>query len=343
SEPTIDEIYTIQEPAVAEPPPTTSKEEETPATGQETPVDKSAPPAKKSEPPTPPGLLTVLPTGSGVETTALGNDNTLQLTFLQGTVTNVTDILVFGEGSASTTPDTIIGQFSLLDYSELPISSAPGFTIDSDAITAGGKFQFAIQENGNTLFATSTKLSDSAVQLDFSNGFSFNAQLATETDTTNLLIDGAAAIDLTQQSGTSTLEFSVYREAAMDNTVDLYTTDFADGGIIIDDVTGQTLRPGDSGYKEAAISNRLNLNLSGTNNQVNTVETSLTSGTYLGMFVVIDGVDPTVDDVVFSYRGANTDKNDHIKHLGDNTFGIEDQAALGDKDFDDIVVRFAVV
>lgn len=347
SEPAIDEVYTIPEPILVDPPPTNSEEVETPGNETQTPVVKQEPPTPpgetvvtKSSNKTPAGLLTVLPGGNTVETTTLGNDNTLQLTFLEGTFSNVTDVIVFGEGS---TPDDIIGQFSLLDYSELPIDSAPRFTIDSDTVAAGGKFQFAIQDNGTTLFATSTKLSDSTVQLDFSNGFSFNAQLATETDTTNLLIDGAAAIDLTQQSGTSTFEFSVYREAAMDNTVDLYATDFADGGIIVDDVTGQTLRPGDEGYKEAAISNRLNLNLSGTNNQVNTVETSLTSGIYLGMFVVIDGVDPTVDDVVFSYSGANTDKNDHIKHLGDNTFGIEDQAALGDKDFDDIVVQFAVV
>jgi hypothetical protein len=37
--------------------------------------------------------------------------------------------------------------------------------------------------------------------------------------------------------------------------------------------------------------------------------------------------------------GANTDGMDHVKLLGDNTFGFEDTSGGGDQDFDDVVVK----
>ncbi|MDV3353141.1 DUF4347 domain-containing protein [Leptothoe sp. LEGE 181152] len=355
-EPTIDEVYTITEPEL--PDPVEEEEEpvvpEPPVPDPEVPVIKPDPEEPSEEPPTagpdngnddsPPlnGLLTVLPSTNGVEVTELGNDNTIRLTFLQGTITEVKDVMVFGVGTSPTDFGEPIGQFSLLNYNELAMNTLPLFTVDSDRIDPGEQLQFAIRDNGQTLFATSSSVSDSEVLLDFSNGVSLSVELATATVNTNLLVNDAQSIDLTAQSSELAMSFSVYREAAMDNTIDFYTTDFANGGII-DTFTGQTLMPGDVGYEEAAIANRLNINLSGTNGQTNTFEASLTGGLHLGIFVIIDGIDPTVDEVVFSHSGANTGNNDHIKHLGDNAFGIEDQAGLGDRDFDDVVVRFSTI
>ncbi|MBT9310639.1 DUF4347 domain-containing protein [Leptothoe kymatousa] len=324
-EPTVDQAYTVTAPGTVAPAP--------PATPV---VEPPTPPVVLPEVVTPvaPGALTILPSVNRVEVTSLGTDNTLQLTFRGGQVTNVPDILVFDEA------DALIGQFSLLDSDDLAAGYTSRFTISSNAISVGQSLQFAIQDGETTWFADPARLSDSEALLRFGNGFSFNVGLATETGSTNLLVNDAESIDLTGQAS-GTISFSVYREAAMDNTVDLYTTDFADGGIV-DAFTGRTLMPGDAGYRAAAISNRLNLNLSGTNGQVNTVDAAVTGGMHLGIFVVIDGIDPAVGEVVFSHSGANANGADHIKHLGDNSFGIEDQAGLGDKDFDDIVLQFSV-
>ncbi|MEM1254119.1 MAG: DUF4347 domain-containing protein [Cyanobacteria bacterium P01_H01_bin.21] len=342
-EPVVDEVYTITAPEIPDP-----SEEEPPVPDPDPEVPVTDPdPKPGEEPPTPGpdtddsnGLLTVLP-NNGVEVTELGDDNTIRLTFLQGSITDVKDVVVFSGQNTSTESAEPIGQFALLNYDELAMATLPLFTVDSDRIDPGEQLQFAIRQGGETLFATPSAVSESEVRLEFDNGVSLSVELATETDTTALLINDAQSIDLTAQASELTMSFSVYREAAMDNTIDFYTTDLANGGII-DTLTGQTLMPGDAGYKEAAIANRLNLNLSGTNGQANTFETSVAGGTYLGIFVVIDGVDPTVDDVVFSHGSANANNDDHIRQLGDNAFGIEDQAGLGDRDFDDVVVRFSI-
>ena len=61
------------------------------------------------------------------------------------------------------------------------------------------------------------------------------------------------------------------------------------------------------------------------------------------MFLVSGGGDPMASEVFFSHAGANSNGNDHAKLLGDNTFGFEDISGLGDRDFNDMVVEFAVV
>jgi hypothetical protein len=43
--------------------------------------------------------------------------------------------------------------------------------------------------------------------------------------------------------------------------------------------------------------------------------------------------------VYFPFLGANTDKVDHIRLLGNNTFGFEDLPSGGDLDYNDIIVK----
>ena len=43
--------------------------------------------------------------------------------------------------------------------------------------------------------------------------------------------------------------------------------------------------------------------------------------------------------VFFTHVGANSDNADHVRLLGDNTFGFEDMAGGGDQDFDDVVIK----
>ncbi len=44
----------------------------------------------------------------------------------------------------------------------------------------------------------------------------------------------------------------------------------------------------------------------------------------------------------FNYLGANTDKVDHFRLLGDNKFGVEDMYGGGDRDYNDIVIQMNV-
>ncbi|WPF87453.1 DUF4114 domain-containing protein [Cyanobacterium aponinum AL20118] len=43
-------------------------------------------------------------------------------------------------------------------------------------------------------------------------------------------------------------------------------------------------------------------------------------------------------DVYFPFLRANTDKLDHIRLLADNTFGFEDLANGGDRDFNHLII-----
>jgi len=41
----------------------------------------------------------------------------------------------------------------------------------------------------------------------------------------------------------------------------------------------------------------------------------------------------------FAFTGANPDGVDHVRLLGDNTIGFEDQLGGGDRDYNDLVVQ----
>lgn len=103
-----------------------------------------------------------------------------------------------------------------------------------------------------------------------------------------------------------------------------------------------------AGYTEAALRQRvagidLTVNNQGTASYTGTFE----PGSIFAPFIIVDGRPDAVLDnnpnnnpaVYFSFLGANSDKVDHIRLLGNNTFGFEDLANGGDKDFNDVIVR----
>ncbi|NJM23678.1 MAG: DUF4114 domain-containing protein [Richelia sp. SM1_7_0] len=63
------------------------------------------------------------------------------------------------------------------------------------------------------------------------------------------------------------------------------------------------------------------------------------------LFIIVNG--GTVEQVIagqtnqvyFAYLGANPDKVDHIRLLGNNTFGFEDILGGGDLDYNDVIVK----
>ncbi|MEL6469717.1 MAG: DUF4114 domain-containing protein [Cyanobacteria bacterium J06623_4] len=157
--------------------------------------------------------------------------------------------------------------------------------------------------------------------------------------------EASELIDLTEETGTLAAEFSVYREADFDSVIGFFAVENADGQIR--NQQGSLLSPGEAGYIEAAIRNRLAIELSGENGKVSTYRAQVEGGQLLSSFIVshgsieslANGTDIDNADVFFVHTGANSDNTDHVKLLGDNTFGFEDTAGGGDQDFNDLVVK----
>ena len=157
-------------------------------------------------------------------------------------------------------------------------------------------------------------------------------------------------LDLTGMAGpTATLTMSVFREAFYNNIVGLYTVQNAQGQVR-DPLTGGLINPGEAGYLQAALANRVVSNLAGQNGQTLTYTANVATGQLLSTFLVVNGTlealldsNPTNDPTVFfNYMAANGDGQDHVRLLGDNVFGYEDIVGGGDRDFNDVIVKVAV-
>ncbi len=154
-------------------------------------------------------------------------------------------------------------------------------------------------------------------------------------------------LDLTGLSADAEVTFTVQREAAFNNVVGFYVIDDLTGQIT--DSTGNTFSPEDtSDYIRAALENRIaDISLSADNNSARTFSATLSAGQILAPFLIVDGtIDALIDDdmgndptICFPFIGANSDGSDHVRLFGNNTFGFEDMAGGGDRDFDDVIVQ----
>ncbi|MGM3306655.1 DUF4114 domain-containing protein [Anabaena sp. WFMT] len=156
-------------------------------------------------------------------------------------------------------------------------------------------------------------------------------------------------IDLRDVPGLVNAEFTVYREAAFDNYVGFYKVTDENGGIDINGDGTADILPGQAGYTQAAVNQHLsNLGLSVSNGQTANFSGTLEGGAiYVPFLIVNSRPDAVLDNnsnndpaVYFTFLGANSDQTDHVRLLGDNTFGFEDLVNGGDEDFNDIVVKF---
>jgi uncharacterized repeat protein (TIGR01451 family) len=141
--------------------------------------------------------------------------------------------------------------------------------------------------------------------------------------------------------------FLVNREAAFNNFVGFYKITDAQG-TINNPLTGIALKPGDTGYAEAAIKNRIaGIDLQAANQSTATINGVFQGGSIFAPFIVVNGSPDQLLDanksndpaVYFAYLGANSDGIDHIRLLGNNTFGFEDLAGGGDLDYNDIIIK----
>ncbi len=151
-------------------------------------------------------------------------------------------------------------------------------------------------------------------------------------------------IDLRAVTGTVQVGTSIRSDASYNNSIGLYR---------VDDETGRigNLNPSDAGYAAAALRQAvLTLNKTQT-----TATQQISGGALYGTFMVANG---TVQDFLtnnatnaggenvphayFNYVGANPDRVDHVRLLGDNKFGFEDFLGGGDRDYNDTVVQFNI-
>lgn len=142
-------------------------------------------------------------------------------------------------------------------------------------------------------------------------------------------------IDLTQQEGSLLAgTFKVGGEAAFDNVAGLYQ--IADeNGTVIDNLTGEAISPGESGYTQAALQSSI---VEFDRNETETV--TLEGGAYYAPYILADGEQ---NDAYFPYLEANSDGLDHLRLLGDNTFAFEDLPNIGDGDYNDMIFSIDIV
>ena len=156
----------------------------------------------------------------------------------------------------------------------------------------------------------------------------------------NDLIDLSAVA----QGDTVLTEFSVTREAGFNNTVDFYEVN-ADGSVV-DPESGETIAVGEAGYTEAALTNRIGLELATENGEISKFSAELEGGNFYAPILAVEtgfdalsDSDPNNDPTVyFTYSDANNDGFDHVINSAPNVFEFEDIANGGDQDFNDLIV-----
>ncbi len=167
---------------------------------------------------------------------------------------------------------------------------------------------------------------------------------------------GLELIDLVTQANQSVdFKFNVVSEATYNNSVGLYKIENAQG-TIIDTLTGNQLNPGDANYAKVALQQTVGVSELGSDRSKSGLE-QLTGGAIYAPYLIANGTRDTflssnssnqnaekrdgqqIPLAYFAFLGANPDKVDHIRQLGNNTFGFEDRFGGGDKDFNDIVFK----
>ena len=161
-------------------------------------------------------------------------------------------------------------------------------------------------------------------------------------------------IDLSEYTGkTLKADITTQGDAAYTNNIGFYVVEDALLGTI-KLADGSFLQPSDANYAVEAIKNALTNSL-----QAGKIDSKLgqdiVGGKLYAPVVIAQG---SLSDFVsknpsngggandihayFNYVGGNSDKVDHFKLLGNNTFGVEDMYGGGDRDFNDIVVTMNV-
>jgi hypothetical protein len=236
----------------------------------------------------------------------------------------------------------------------LPVNSAFGFylavngSIDENPNPANVLFSFPASTNNfqNARFTQPTGSTQVVFEEtsgggdgDF-NDLVFQIQSATGAAPIGIAQQGIREIfDLTGVAATTRATFAVQRDAGFNNHVGFYRIEDAQGSIR---VGTSLLRPGDAGYLQAAIQGQLaGIDVTGANSQTVTSSGDFLGGALYAPLLISNAATANADfsNVYTAYRLGNVDRADHIRLLGDNTFGFEDLAGGGDRDFNDLIIR----
>ncbi|MEL6334148.1 MAG: DUF4114 domain-containing protein [Cyanobacteria bacterium J06623_4] len=283
------------------------------------------------------GRLGLLSEGTRLLVESLDEVGSLHFSLENWNLSNIAEMIVsgvYGEGAEKT-----VGQFSLLDGAELGEQFAQAFSIAANLLAEGMALTFQLLDGENSQTGSLTLGESGKIGLSFGDRTLLFLFLQAK-EAVNLLTEDASSIDLSNHLGEDvSMAFTVFREANFDNTLKFYQTDDVSGGIF-DELTGLTINPGDDGYEAAALARQVEISLTGQNRNAQTFSATLEGGGFLSMFLIADGSDPEASELYFSHAGMNNVGDDHAKLLGNNLFGFEDMAGLGDKDFNDLVVHF---
>jgi Domain of unknown function (DUF4114)/RTX calcium-binding nonapeptide repeat (4 copies) len=150
---------------------------------------------------------------------------------------------------------------------------------------------------------------------------------------------GREIYDLVNADITNKATFEIKRDAGYNNHVGFYKIEDMLGTIKV----GATLiKPGEDGYRKAAIQGRIaGVDLVGINGQTTSSRGEFLGGAMYAPFLIANAATANADfsNVFTAYILGNADKVDHIRLLGDNTFGFEDLYGGGDRDFNDVIVK----
>ncbi|MDZ7949786.1 putative Ig domain-containing protein [Nostoc sp. DedQUE09] len=153
-------------------------------------------------------------------------------------------------------------------------------------------------------------------------------------------------IDLRSVTQSVTAEFQVNREASYNNFVGFYQVADENGGIDTNGDGTADILVGQAGYAEAAVRGRVaGIDLAVGNQGTANYTGAFEPNSLFAPFIIVDGTPDTIlngngnKNVYFTFLGANSDRVDHIRLLGNNTFGFEDLANGGDKDYNDVIVQ----
>jgi hypothetical protein len=152
--------------------------------------------------------------------------------------------------------------------------------------------------------------------------------------------------DLSDFTGQIKANITTTSDAGYNNNIGFYAVEDAIGTIKL--TNGSTLKPGDANYALEAIRSAI-LQTGKTETKTNQ---NIAGGKIYAPVVVAQGSfndfisrnptnggDGNAIHAYFNYLGANPDKVDHFRLIGDNTFGVEDIFGGGDRDFNDLVVK----
>ncbi|WP_413198645.1 phytase [Nostoc piscinale] len=156
----------------------------------------------------------------------------------------------------------------------------------------------------------------------------------------------AELIDLRNVTELVTADFIVSKDASFRNYASFYRVSDVNGGIDLNGDGQADILPGQAGYTEAAVRNRVSgIDLT-ANRGTATYSATLQGGYIYAPFIIVNDTPESVLDsnprnpaVYFPFLGANTRQTDQITLLGNNIFGFEDLPRGGDRDFNDLIVR----